>query len=182
MSANPCENCGSTEWGWRSTPPHRQHPVCSKCEDSKRHLLTGTDLRRESLKEVEACVCKDRQNTYGDAEDNFAHIAAIASVVLADRLKEPLTALDVAAFSAAIKLARIRSSPHHGDNWTDLAGYAVCGAGIVKRAKLCESSSVVSGGSSASPSSPCSTGAGVTPRTSESPSAALPVAGVISTP
>lgn len=94
---------------------------------------TGTDIRREIIAQVEACVCRDRQNTYGDAEDNFADIAAIASVALGPKLKEPLSAADVALFSAAIKFARLKSSPLHLDNWVDLAGYAVCGGGIVKR-------------------------------------------------
>lgn len=96
---------------------------------------TGTELRREILAMVEGCVCKDRQNTYGDAEDNFANIASIANIVLADKLSKPLDALDVAIFSACIKIARCRTSPRHLDNLIDLAGYAVCGAGIVKREK-----------------------------------------------
>lgn len=95
---------------------------------------TGTEIRKELLAEVEKCVCKDRQNTYGDAEDNFADIAKIASVVLAPALKRDLTAAEVALFSAAIKMARLKTSPEHLDNWIDLAGYAVCGAGIIKRA------------------------------------------------
>jgi hypothetical protein len=94
---------------------------------------TGADRRREILREVERCVCRDRQNTYGDAEDNFADIAALINVVLAPKLKEPLAAHDVATISACIKLARIKSSPGHLDNWIDLAGYAVCGGGIIKR-------------------------------------------------
>lgn len=94
---------------------------------------SGSDIRRELLRDVEACVCRDRQNTYGDAEDNFADIAKIASVVLAPKLSKHLTAEDVALFSACIKLARLKTSPDHLDNWIDLAGYAVCGGGIVKR-------------------------------------------------
>lgn len=94
---------------------------------------TGTELRREVLAMVEGCVCKDRQNTYGDAEDNFANIASIANIVLADKLSKPLDALDVAIFSACIKIARCRTSPRHLDNLIDLSGYAVCGAGIVMR-------------------------------------------------
>lgn len=93
-------------------------------------------MRRQMLQEVEECVCHNRQSTYRDAEVNFADIAVIASVVLAPRLKEPLTAVDVAAFSACIKLARLKSSHRHLDNWIDLAGYAVCGAGIVKREEM----------------------------------------------
>ncbi len=92
---------------------------------------SGTDRRRFVLQIVEACVCKDRQNTYGDAEVNFVDIGGIASIVLADYLKKPLDAKAVAIFQAAIKMARLKASPTHLDNWVDLAGYAVCGAGIV---------------------------------------------------
>ena len=94
---------------------------------------TGTDRRREVLKQVEACVCKDRQATYSDAEDNFRRIAAIWTVLLDRKLKPgtEISRADVAAMCAGIKLARIVSSPSHLDNWTDLAGYGVCGGGIV---------------------------------------------------
>lgn len=92
---------------------------------------TGQTRRKEVLREVEKCVCRDRQAAYADAEDNFKDIAAIASIVLSPKLKEPLSAADVASFCAAIKLARLRTSPGHMDNWIDLAGYAVCGGGIV---------------------------------------------------
>lgn len=92
---------------------------------------TGTGRRRAVLAEVEACVCRDRQQTHGEAEDNFADIASIASTVLADKLAKPLQALDVAIFMAIVKLARMRTSQTHKDNFVDLAGYAVCGAGIL---------------------------------------------------
>jgi hypothetical protein len=97
--------------------------------------MTGTKRRLDALSEVAKCVCRDRQGTYGDAEDNFADIATIASIVFRDKLKKPLDALDVATFCACIKLARIRCSPKHRDNWIDLAGYAVCGAGILEGQK-----------------------------------------------
>ena len=94
---------------------------------------TGTELRREALKMVEDCVCKNRQNTYGDAEDNFADIAAIANIVLKGHLSKPLDALAVALFSVCIKLARAGASPRHLDNLIDGSGYFTCGAGIVLR-------------------------------------------------
>jgi len=102
------------------------------------YTLTGTELRREMLRQVESCVCRDRQNTYGDAEDNFANIAAIANVALQRKLAAPLEAEDVAIFSLCIKIARLIESPHHIDNWIDAGGYAVCGAGIMKRKELNE--------------------------------------------
>lgn len=92
---------------------------------------TGTDRRKDILSTVTKCVCNDRQNTYGDAEDNFSNIATIANVLLGKKLLKPLDALDVAMISAAIKMARLSSSPRHLDNWVDLAGYATCGGGIV---------------------------------------------------
>ena len=97
---------------------------------------TGTELRRDMLRQVESCVCANRQNTYGDAEDNFANIAALANVALQGKLAAPIEAEDVAIFSICIKLARLIQSPEHLDNWIDLAGYAVCGGGIMKRKEL----------------------------------------------
>jgi hypothetical protein len=97
---------------------------------------TGTDLRREALAEVEKCVCADRQNTYGDAEENFANIATLVNVFLGKKLKEPLDRLDVAMLSICIKMARCSNTPRHLDHWIDIAGYAACGAGIIKREKL----------------------------------------------
>lgn len=93
---------------------------------------TGSDRRRSILAEVEKCVCKDRQNTYGDAEENFTDIADLVNVVLKNKLATYLDAEDIAVIHACTKLARIKSSPKHLDNWIDLAGYAVCGGGIVK--------------------------------------------------
>lgn len=95
--------------------------------------VTGSQRRKAILDEVAGCVCKDRQTTYGDAEDNFANIAAIANVMLGPKLKAPLDATDVALFSCAIKAARLGASRGHRDNWIDLAGYAVCGLGIVDK-------------------------------------------------
>lgn len=92
---------------------------------------TPTERRRDALKKAEACVCQDRQSSYGDAEDNFARIAALASVALADRLKRPLDAVDVALFMACVKLGRLAYDRGNLDSWVDLAGYAACGAGIV---------------------------------------------------
>lgn len=87
---------------------------------------TGTERRRAALKRVEGYVCRDRQATHGDAEDNFKQIAAYWSLYKGAEF----TALDVAAMMALVKIARMRTSPSFVDNWDDLAGYAICGAGI----------------------------------------------------
>lgn len=96
---------------------------------------TGTELRREALKMVEDCVCRDRQNAHGDAENNFPEIAAFANIVFKNKLSKPLDGLDVALFCMCIKMARCATSPRNLDNLIDHAGYAMCGAGIVLREK-----------------------------------------------
>lgn len=94
--------------------------------------MTGTDRRNAVLDEIRKLVCADRQKTYGDAEDNFRDIADLLNVVLRKKLRTELDSLDVALISCCIKLSRCGKSPRHIDNLVDLAGYGVCGAGIVK--------------------------------------------------
>lgn len=100
-------------------------------------MKTGTELRKEALREVEGCVCRDRQATYSDAEDNFAVIAEFWTTHLRTRgliaTHARIESFDVAAMSGLIKSARAAHNPRHRDNWVDLAGYAICGAGIIAR-------------------------------------------------
>lgn len=95
--------------------------------------MTGSDRRREILDMATDCVCKDRQRDYGDAEDNFTDIAAVVTVLLSHKLKEPLTSIDVATFNLAQKLCRAKNSPGVLDHWTDIVGYGACGGGIALR-------------------------------------------------
>lgn len=92
---------------------------------------SGADQKRDILKRIEGCVCVDRQSTYGDAEDNFQAIADIWNTIFDSKLAIPFEARDVAAAMVAVKLARLRTSPDHEDNWIDMGGYATCGAAIV---------------------------------------------------
>lgn len=101
-----------------------------KMTTESKQANTGTERRRQILAEIEKCVCRDRQNTYGDAEDNFRQIARYWS----EWKGVEFTALDVAAMMVFVKLARMKTSPFNLDNWIDAAGYAVCGGGIVSKA------------------------------------------------
>lgn len=96
---------------------------------------TGTSRRREILERIASCVCRDRQNNYGDAEDNFKNIAAYWNLWLRQRgLLAPgkeIDPLDVAQMSAFIKVARKVGNLDYLDNWIDGGGYEVCGAGII---------------------------------------------------
>ncbi|AWY09516.1 hypothetical protein vB_RpoS-V16_80 [Ruegeria phage vB_RpoS-V16] len=82
--------------------------------------------RTDILDTAKACVTRDRQQTYGSAENNFTRVAAYWST----HLGSPVTAIDVAVMLGLLKVARIHSSPTHADNWVDLAGYAACGGEI----------------------------------------------------
>ena len=79
--------------------------------------------RTKCLTEAEKIVNNDRQNNYGTPEDNFGCIANYWSVFLG----RTITPADVATMMILVKAARLKTSPRHGDNWIDIAGYAACG-------------------------------------------------------
>ena len=105
----------------------------------------GTQRRQDILNQVAGCVCRDRQNTYGDAEDNFADIALRWTNFLQRRqivsANIEITSADVAAMMIDLKIARLGSAIDHPDNWVDAAGYAVCGGGIIESKKVGEENS-----------------------------------------
>lgn len=82
--------------------------------------------RAEILDKAKVCVVGDREQDYGSVENNFRTIANFWSIYLGS----PVTATDVAAMMALLKIARIASGHAKDDNWVDLAGYAACGGEI----------------------------------------------------
>ena len=80
--------------------------------------------RKECLDEAAKCVLQDRACEYGGMEDNFGRIANLWSVYLGTKVYP----VDVAMCMALLKIARIRGNKGHADSFTDLAGYAACGA------------------------------------------------------
>lgn len=87
-------------------------------------------LRSDILSTAAECVTVDRASTYGAAENSFGLIAAYWSA----HLDTNVTAVDVAAMMALLKLARVKNNPGHVDSWVDLAGYAACGGEIATEA------------------------------------------------
>lgn len=87
--------------------------------------------RAEILKAAERCVCTDRNQQYGEPEDNFRIIAALWNVYLFGRgAKSQLNPADVGAMMALFKLGRIATGGDKADNFIDLAGYAACAGEI----------------------------------------------------
>jgi len=78
--------------------------------------------RKECLDAAAGCVLQDRQNQYGQPEDCFGMIARMWGAYLG----VCVSAHDVAAMMALLKIARFRHNPLHEDNAVDLAGYAAC--------------------------------------------------------
>ena len=91
--------------------------------------------RKEILEAAVKCVCGDREQDYGSPENNFQIIAELwrcylLGAVNARGAGSLITAKDVAAMLALLKIARIASGHAKDDNWVDLAGYAACGGEI----------------------------------------------------
>lgn len=82
--------------------------------------------RDEILNAAKLCVCGNREQDYGSPERNFDTIAKFWAAYL----DYPVSATDVAAMMALMKIARISSRHAKEDNWVDLAGYAACGGEI----------------------------------------------------
>ncbi|MDD7647528.1 MAG: DUF6378 domain-containing protein, partial [Ruminococcus bromii] len=83
------------------------------------------------LKAAERCVCTDRNQQYGEPEDNFRTISMLWSAYLCARgMDQPLSAADVGAMMALFKLGRIATGGDKADNFSDLAGYAACAGEI----------------------------------------------------
>lgn len=71
-------------------------------------------------------VCVDRNQQYGEPEDNFEVIARYWSTYL----KMSVSAEDVANMMMLFKIARNTTGKSKADNWIDVAGYAACGGEI----------------------------------------------------
>lgn len=95
---------------------------------------TNASIRAQFLDEVEKLVCKDRNVTHGDAEDNFRVIASLWNVYIHNSKGEELNNKDVAIMMCLFKISRLMTNVNNMENWLDLAGYAACGGGIVKKA------------------------------------------------
>ena len=79
--------------------------------------------RAEILRTAEKYITKDRAAQHGDMESNFSTIAHYWS----EHLDHNVTAVDVVAMMALLKIARLKSNPSNIDNWVDGCGYLACG-------------------------------------------------------
>lgn len=107
--------------------------------------------RSDILEAARDAVTRDRAATHGRAEDFFGLTAALWSADLGI----PLAPADVSRLMVLFKVARARGNPGHGDNWTDMAGYAALGGEL--------SRSLARGSSAAAPGDALGLGVGAVP-------------------
>lgn len=87
--------------------------------------------REMCLDEARKCVCTDRNQQYGEPEQNFTTIAQLWQAYLraatgADDIE--IFPTDVAMMMVLFKAARVATAYQaKADNFVDLAGYAACG-------------------------------------------------------
>ena len=84
---------------------------------------------RAAFLAAEKCVCHDRNDQYGDPEDNFRKIAKLWS----DYLAYDIEPTDVAIMMTLMKIARISSGRFKADSYVDAIGYLACGGEIDAR-------------------------------------------------
>lgn len=75
--------------------------------------------RKEILDAAAACVCKERNDQYGEPEDCFRDIANLWAAYKG----VDFDPFDVAMMMSLLKVARAKANPQHTDNYVDLCGY-----------------------------------------------------------
>lgn len=101
------------------------NPINNGCTPQPETPLTA---RQRLLREAERITATDRNTNYGNAEDNFQHIADFWMTYLGVNGRNiEITPCDVANMMILMKTARLGKNPMHFDSLLDIAGYAACG-------------------------------------------------------
>ena len=93
--------------------------------------------RKEILTKAEEYICKDRNTSYGEPENNFQNIANLWNSYLIAKCGvciPKLEAVDVGIMMTLLKVARMASG-NKEDNFIDAAGYIACAGEIATKPK-----------------------------------------------
>lgn len=102
--------------------------------------MTPIEKREDLLKQAIDIVCSDRNNQYGEPEDNFSVIGELWSAYLNARCTHPGVRVDIGAQEAAdmlilFKVARSATAVNpKTDTYVDIAGYAACAGSCIDEA------------------------------------------------
>lgn len=100
--------------------------------------MSSYEKRKNILEEAVRCVCTDRNQQYGEPEDNFRVIAELWNVYIRKRCVGEgadvcVAADDVAHMMILFKLGRaVTAETPSKDTYIDIAGYAACAGGMIE--------------------------------------------------
>ena len=89
------------------------------CVDAMEYQNAKPTTRKTILDAAEKCVCKERNDQYGEPEDCFQNIANLWAAYKG----VDFAPFDVAMMMSLLKVARAKANPQHTDNYIDLCGY-----------------------------------------------------------
>lgn len=81
----------------------------------------ATTTRGKILEEAIRLTEGDRNRSYGDPYENFAHTASLFNAIKSG--EQSMTPHDAVLFMIAVKLARLSDNPKHYDSFVDAAAY-----------------------------------------------------------
>lgn len=89
------------------------------CVDVMEYQNAKPATRKTILDAAATCVCKERNDQYGEPEDCFQDIANLWAAYKG----VDFDPFDVAMMMSLLKVARAKANPQHTDNYVDLCGY-----------------------------------------------------------
>ena len=89
------------------------------CVEVMEYQNAKPTTRKTILDAAATCVCKERNDQYGEPEDCFRDIANLWSAYKG----VDFDPFDVAMMMSLLKVARAKVNPQHTDNYVDLCGY-----------------------------------------------------------
>ena len=89
------------------------------CVEVMEYQNAKPTTRKTILDAAATCVCKERNDQYGEPEDCFQDIANLWEAYKG----VDFDPFDVAMMMSLLKVARAKVNPQHTDNYVDLCGY-----------------------------------------------------------
>ena len=117
-----CENCDD---GYDGVPAEYLFELAQK---------TQAEIRGEILDQAKVCVCTDRKEQYGDAEQSFRCIADMWNAYLKPVYPDIcITPVQASMMMVLFKAARDAvANVHKIDTYVDMCGYAACAGGMIE--------------------------------------------------
>lgn len=113
-----CTKCGN-EGPFSLRSDLEEKGAWNGCVDVMEYQNAKPTTRKTILDAAATCVCKERNDQYGEPEDCFQDIANLWAAYKG----VDFDPFDVAMMMSLLKVARAKANPQHTDNYIDLCGY-----------------------------------------------------------